>query len=149
WAVIDVGPIRGRDGRVTVAPTSASIARWSVFGVCCLFGVLVSRWVWVDRAHRRRIALSPEGILVPRTRWYWFSVEEFIPYADIRDCRIMVVKHLGAPAGVSRLQFRGPNGKVSVARDNLPDGAFDQICTLLRERVHGPRDDRLREEAQP
>src|SRR5262249_33235489 len=90
WAVIDVRPIRGRDGRVTVAPTSASIARWSVFGVCCLFGVLVSRWVWVDRAHRRRIALSPEGILVPRTRWYWFSVEEFIPYADIRDCRIMV-----------------------------------------------------------
>src|SRR5262249_11862669 len=105
WAATDHGPFRGGDGRVTVAGTPASVVRWSLFGLCGLFAVYASRWAWIDRVQGRRIALSPQGIFVPRAQWAWFSVEEFIAYRDITDCRVTVVKHLGTKDGVSRFPF--------------------------------------------
>jgi hypothetical protein len=44
WAATDHSPFRGRDGRVTVSERSASLFRWSVFGLCSVFAVYASRW---------------------------------------------------------------------------------------------------------
>jgi hypothetical protein len=136
WALTDAGPIRGRDGRVTFGETSASAVRWSVFGLCVLFATFASRWVWIDLVHTRRIAFSPQGIYFPRARWCWFSVEELVKYEAIASFRVAVVKRIGSKDSVvTRFHFRYDGRKFSINRDNLPDGAFDEVCVLLAERV--------------
>jgi hypothetical protein len=136
WALTDVGPIRGRDGRVTLGPTSAAAVRWSVFGLGAAFATFASRWVWIDLVHPRRIAFSPHGVYFPRERWCWFSVEELMKYEGISDFRVTVVKRIGFKDGVAtRFHFRHAGRRFSISRDNLPDGAFAEVCSLLTERV--------------
>src|SRR4029077_17650791 len=83
--------------------------------------VYASRWVWIERVHGCRIALTSEGIFVPRSRWTWFCVEEFIAYRDITNCRVTVVKHLGAKDGISQSHFRGPAPWIDLP---LPGGSL-------------------------
>lgn len=135
WAELDQGPFKGRDGRVTVEPATASVVRWVIFGLCGVFALVASRWIWIDRYQRRRLALTSHGILVPRSRWGWFSEEVFIRYDDITNCRLTVVKHLGAKDGVTRLDFRGSDGRFAIIRDQLPEAAFDEVCALLQARI--------------
>jgi hypothetical protein len=136
WALTDVGPIRGRDGRVTLDTTSASAVRWSVFGLGIVFAAFASRWVWIDLEHPRRIAFSPHGVYFPRERWRWFSVEELMNYEGIADLRVTMIRRLGFKVGVAtRLHFRYAGRIFSISRDYLPDGAFEEVCRLLTERV--------------
>jgi hypothetical protein len=117
WAAIDSGPFRGRDGRETVAEGPATIARWAVVGLCTLFAAFVTRWVWIDRVRPRRLALTAQGLIVPRARWGWFPAEEFVPYDGVTDCAAMVVSHLGAKRSATRLRLRGPRRRVWINRD--------------------------------
>ena len=136
WAWTDTGPIRGRDGLVTLGASAASAVRWTVFGLTVVLAVFASRWVWIDRVHLRRVAFSPKGVYVPGQRWGWFSVEEFLNYDGITDLRVMMVQRIGFKEGVAtRLCFRHAGRRFSLSRDNLPDGAFEEVCTLLTQRV--------------
>jgi hypothetical protein len=141
WAVLDRGPFRGRDGRVTFGEASASAIRWSVFGLACVLATVASRWVWIDRVQGRRIALTRQGILVPRARWCWFSVEVLVDYKDITDCKTTALKPLfaGNAPGNRWLQFRAAARRFVIRGTLLPDGAFDEICGVLTERVAAAR----------
>jgi hypothetical protein len=136
WALIDVGPIRGRDGRVTVDEPTATAVRWTVVGLCVLFATFASRWVWIDLVRPRRIAFSPQGVYFPCVRWGWFSVEALMKYEGITDFRATVVKRIGFKEGVAtRFHFRHVGRRFSISRDNLPEGAFEEVCAILAERV--------------
>jgi hypothetical protein len=145
WAVLDRGPFKGRDGRVTFGEASASATRWSVFGLSCVLATVASRWVWIDRVLGRRIALTPQGILVPRARWCWFSVDVFVDYKDITDCTVTALKPLfaGNAPGNRWLHFRAATRRFSIKNGLLPDGAFDEVCKVLTERVAAARGSRL------
>lgn len=139
WAAIDHGPFRGQDGRETVAEGPAAVARWAVVGLCALFAVFVTRWVWIDRVRPRCLALTAQGLIVPRAKWGWFPAEEFVPYNDVTECATMVVGHIGAKPAATRLRLRGPRRRVWINRDQLPDGAFDEVCALVTARVAAAR----------
>ncbi|HEY2783582.1 MAG TPA: hypothetical protein VGJ05_01290 [Fimbriiglobus sp.] len=134
WAVFDRGPIRGGDGRVTVDAETASVVRWVIAGTAVLFTAWVGRWTWIDLKHPRRIALCANGVLIPRARWGWVPVEEFISYDEITDFRATAVHHVGARGAVTRFHIFAPRLRFSIARDNLPPGAFDEICRQLSTR---------------
>jgi hypothetical protein len=137
WAWTGRGPFQGNDGRVTVGESSARIVRWTAFALCGGLAVLASRWAWIDRFQGRRVALADHGLLLPRARWGWFSEEVFVAYADISDCQAMVIRHVGAKPGVSRLRLRSVVGRFAINRDHLPEGAFEELCRALASAAKG------------
>jgi hypothetical protein len=139
WAVFDRGPIRGGDGRVTVDEETAGIARWTIAGAAVLFTVFVGRWTWIDLKHPRRIAICSTGVLVPRARWGWVPVEEFIAYDDMTDFRATIAHHLGAKGAVTRFHIFAPGRRFAIAKDNLPPGAFDEVCRQISTRAGAAR----------
>jgi hypothetical protein len=134
WALFDLGPFRGSDGRVTVDAQTASTIRWIIAGIATLFAVWVGRWTWIDVKHPRRIAVCSKGVLVPRAKWAWFPTEELIPYLEIVDFRATIVHHLGAQGAVTRFHIFAPGKRFVIVKDNLPPGAFDEICRQLSTR---------------
>jgi len=135
WATTARGPFHGRDGRVTLGESGAEVFRWTVCALGCLFAVFASRWAWIDRFQGRRLALTDNGLFLPRARWGWFSEEVFVAYADVIDCRAVVIKHFGARDGVSCLRLRSAVGRFSISRDHLPNGTFDEVCRVLASHV--------------
>src|SRR5262245_40523792 len=140
WALTDHGPIRGRDGRVTVGEDAAAVVRWTAVGLCGLFAVVVSRAVWIDWTRSPRIALTPDGVYLPRTEWGWFPYDEFVPYRDVTDLRETVVHRLGSKYPVvTVLQLHYSGRRYRICRDAVGDGAFEELRGLLRGRVAAAR----------
>jgi hypothetical protein len=134
---------------------TAAIVRvfyWVVGGLCIVFAALVGARAVEGLWLRRRVALTPTCLILPKS--LWSSEEEAIAYRAITGlfisagvyapwaCRLAVNCQAtsGLPSRkVKRARFlyvTHPGGNRRIAAAELPSqAAFEEVCELLRTRV--------------
>lgn len=110
---------------------------------CVGSGVFLKKML---RGRNRRIAFTPEGILLPRDRFA--AEEEFVSYRDITEW-VFAEWVSCFKREVTFLEFYCSAGKFSIARQKLSRHQFDEVCTLLLTRVREIREHAAREVAAP
>jgi hypothetical protein len=65
-------------------------------------------------------------------------------YEDVSDLNVTVAQRIGFKEGVAtRFHFRHAGRRYSISRDNLPEGVFDELRSLLAGRVAGASQSRM------
>lgn len=100
---------------------SAAALMWSMLALG-----LIMLWGRLARPDTR-IAMTPEGILMPRNRWK--AEEEFLRFDQMHD--VSLSRYRGH---VTMFNMHGPRCTFSIARQMLTQTQFDEITGLIRKR---------------
>jgi hypothetical protein len=114
---------------ILVTGGAATALRWAIAASgLALFALShVAFWLRLLRPGRR-IAFTPDGILLPRHR---LAIrEDYVPYREVEEAWPETYHE-----EVTGLNFVSRHGKFFIAKVQLPKGAFDEVAAFFLQRV--------------
>lgn len=115
-------------GLLEFGPEGATVFYWVLAACGAGFVVLAAVLAYHRLAYRQRVALGPDGLIVPASRWSGGETE--IAYRDIRGLSTARV------AGQRFLYVDHPGGRYTMTASLLPSRAvFDEIRDVLAAKV--------------